>query len=435
LAEIYNGFESPLLVNLVQYSKEILIFSAPSLLIFGKKDFLKRRWEISHLDWCFLLFLGLTVFFFLSGIGEATVFNRAVYVKNILLICTFYFLGRNVKMDFTSWNKAFKLIFLITMIACAVVVLEKIFNTHFHSILGYAKYNQHIKDVDPQGTFGLTWTFEAPGGLPRFASIFANPLEHAASLLISAAVGIVFLISVKHKGNRQKYLFLLICSFICVLFAYSRATFAAYFLMLIFMALLLKYYTILKAALAGMIIVCLYIIFLAPPDILFYVIDTLTFQNSSSVSHIVDWLKAVNSIIESPFGIGLAMSGNAGGVEKDLIVGGENQYLIYGVQMGVIGMVLYIAMMIIGIRNSWKAFRLSNDIHEKIVPFVAASVKFGLLLPLFTANGEVYIYVALVSWWMIGSSETVYQRARRSRSTKLSNYSLNALSNSSRVLS
>ena len=38
------------------------------------------------------------------------------------------------------------------------------------------------------------------------------------------------------------------------------------------------------------------------------------------------------------------------------------------------------------------------------VAFTAHTVKVGLLLPLFTANAELYIYVSWVSWWMVGYS-------------------------------
>jgi hypothetical protein len=155
-----------------------------------------------------------------------------------------------------------------------------------------------------------------------------------------------------------------------------------------------------------------FILIFASEELKYFVIDTIRFENSSSVTHVLDWLKAIESMISNPEGIGLAMSGNAGGVERDLIVGGENQYLIYGVQMGVLGMILYILMLSIGIRNSWRAFRGSKNKEEGIIPFVAASVKFGLLLPLFTANAEAYIYVALFSWWMIGYGETIYRRNR-----------------------
>ena len=107
------------------------------------------------------------------------------------------------------------------------------------------------------------------------------------------------------------------------------------------------------------------------------------------------------------------MSGNAGGADLDIVVGGENQYLIYGVQMGFLGMLLYIGMLFFGIRDAWRAFRLSKNRQDAVIPFVAASVKFGLLLPLFTANAEAYIYVSLVSWWLIGNAESKYQSLKK----------------------
>jgi hypothetical protein len=63
----------------------------------------------------------------------------------------------------------------------------------------------------------------------------------------------------------------------------------------------------------------------------------------------VEWLLALDSMIANPLGIGLAMSGNAGSVTDELRVGGENQFLIYGVQLGWIGMLLYIGALFTGI--------------------------------------------------------------------------------------
>lgn len=42
--------------------------------------------------------------------------------------------------------------------------------------------------------------------------------------------------------------------------------------------------------------------------------------------------------------------------------------------------------------------------------FVAAAVKVGLLLPLFTANAEMYTYVSWITWWMVGYSVYAYSR-------------------------
>ncbi|WP_323757929.1 O-antigen ligase family protein [Roseivirga sp.] len=409
----YDAFELPILVNLIQYSKEIVIFGALGVWISGQRNMLNRKWEISFLDGLFLSFLVLSFIFFVLGVGEATFTNRAVYLKNILLIGIFYFFGRQIKIDFKYWDRVFNVIFIMTVLACGLIILERVFSTHFHTLVGYAKYNLHLKDFEPVGTYGLNWTFEAEGGRPRYGSFFANPLELSSSMLISVALSTIYLLSVPYKTNKSKYFVILACSFICVLLAYSRASFVAFFLMLIFIAFLMRYYKILKAAIAVAVCIVLYISFFAADEVRYFVIDTLTFQNSSSLTHIVDWLKAVESMLSNPMGIGLAMSGNAGGVEESLIVGGENQYLIYGVQLGFLGALIYIGMLFFGIRDSWRAFRLSRSRQEAVIPFVAASVKFGLLLPLFTANAEAYIYVSLISWWFIGYAETIYQRNKK----------------------
>ena len=107
-------------------------------------------------------------------------------------------------------------------------------------------------------------------------------------------------------------------------------------------------------------------------------------------------------------GVGIAMSGNANGVDQAVKIGGENQFLIYGVQMGILGLLIYVSMLSKGIKNSLKVFKLTNKQHLKSISFVAAATKIGLLIPLFTANAELYLFVAFLSWFLIGSTETYY---------------------------
>ena len=107
-------------------------------------------------------------------------------------------------------------------------------------------------------------------------------------------------------------------------------------------------------------------------------------------------------------GIGLAMSGNANGVDQTLKIGGENQFLIYGVQMGFLVLLIYVSILIKGIRDSLKVFKLSSKQHVKSISYVAAATKIGLLIPLFTANAELYLFVSFLSWFLIGFIETYY---------------------------
>ena len=138
--------------------------------------------------------------------------------------------------------------------------------------------------------------------------------------------------------------------------------------------------------------------------------DTLTFENSSSIGHVVEWLLALDSMMANPLGIGLAMSGNSGSVTDELRVGGENQFLIYGVQLGWFGMILYLLTIASGVILSLRVFYRTDHIGTARLAFVGAVTKVGLLLPLFTANAEMYTYVAWLTWWMIGYSVNEYSR-------------------------
>jgi hypothetical protein len=131
------------------------------------------------------------------------------------------------------------------------------------------------------------------------------------------------------------------------------------------------------------------------------VIDTFTFNESSSLSHLLEWIQAGISIFENPFGIGLAMSGNGSGVDQAFKVGGENQFLIYGVQMGIISMLLYSMMLFIGIVDSINQYKFFDD-YNKQISFISAMTKFGLLIPLFTANAELYLFISLFTWFLVG---------------------------------
>jgi hypothetical protein len=73
-------------------------------------------------------------------------------------------------------------------------------------------------------------------------------------------------------------------------------------------------------------------------------------------------------------------------------------------------MMLYIATLFTGIWTSIFVFKNSDNLNLARMAFVAGTVKAGLLLPLFTANVEIYTYVSWVSWWMVGLSVNEYSR-------------------------
>lgn len=234
----------------------------------------------------------------------------------------------------------------------------------------------------------------------RLASFFSDPLELASSCLLAFSTGLIWYLS-KERADSWLYIIVMVAAFGSLMMTASRAAFGAFYIMLLFFAVVFRLYKLLGLGI---------LTFFASDEFYYFVYDTITFQNASSVGHLVEWFLALDSIIANPEGIGLAMSGNTGSVADEVRVGGENQFLIYGVQLGVLGMFLYIAILGFGIYKSLLVFRKTEDSNTARIAFVAATTKFGLFLPLFTSNAELYTYVSLVTRWMMGYSLTAYNQ-------------------------
>ena len=406
---VFNAFDNVLLVNLIKYSKDFVFFTSFVLFILGtRKSLLDTEIKLSFLDKLIVCFLLLTFIYLIIPLGEAAFLSKIIYSKNIFLIGIVYFFGRKTRFHSKNWNSILKIIIGLTALSFIVAFIENIMGIHLHSLIGYADYNMRINDIDPQGNFGLNWSFESQGANPRFASFFADPLEFSASLLLFFSASLWYYLHSKLRNNKIIYLglmFVVSCSF---LLAFSRGAMLSAVLVLCFGLFISKNYKILFTGLSIVLIAFLYNLFFASEDTRYLIEDTLTFQNSSSLGHLLEWIQGLLSIYENPFGVGLAMSGNASGVDQSIKIGGENQFLIYGVQMGVIAVLLYLLIIVKSIVNSVITYKRNISDSHSSISFITACIKLGLIIPLFTANAELYLFVALFSWYLVGQVESIY---------------------------
>ncbi len=405
----YQVTGSPIAVNFFQYQKEFIVLLGLMGFVAYQNNLNDYPWRLHVVDKLFLAFIALAFLFLLLPIGEATFLNRALYYKNLLIPAMVYFIGRNSNFSQVDYQKFFTIIFSIAIAAFLVNVFESLIDTHLQSLTGYARYNLDLQDIEASGHFGLTWTFETSAVTKRLASFFSDPLELASSILLGFSAGLIFFLT----SDRRDWMLptvVMATSFASLLFAASRAAFLAFFVMIFFIALVFRLYKLILTGAAGLMLFVVYVLFFASEDFYYFVVDTLTFQSTSSVGHVIEWVLALDSMVSNPLGIGLGMSGNVGAVDEEFRIGGENQFLIYGVQLGWLGMILYILMLYYAVKVSLRVFRQSENVMVARVGFVAAAVKVGMLLPLFTANAEVYAYVAWTSWWMVGHSVMAYQK-------------------------
>jgi hypothetical protein len=404
---VFDFYENVLLVDLIKYSKDFVIFSSFFIVFFGsKKDFFLKELRTTFLDKIIILFIMLSSIYAIIPFGEASFYVKLLYLKNIYLVGVVYYLGRNFSINENLFLNLKKILISILCIAFIVSSIEYFFNFHLHSFFNYAKFNLLINDILPEGNFGLSWTFERSPDQARFGSIFPNPLEFSSNLILFLTIPLFAILD--SKKYIFKNLFIILIIFVSFYYAYSRASILSA-LIVIFAALLItKNYKTVFYILVLLLFSTLIFYFSASEDSIYFVIDTFTFNESSSFSHLIEWIQAILTIIENPLGIGLAMSGNASGVDQAIKIGGENQFLIYGVQMGVISMILYSLMLFKSIRDSFSVFSLSKG-HIKELAFIVLLTKFGLIIPLLTANAELYLFVSLTTWFLIGSIQRSYQ--------------------------
>ena len=404
-AQVFEIFNNELLVNLIKLSKDFIFFYALLIFILGKNEYIvNRTFTFSNLDKLFLSFVILIILYTITPIGEAELISKIIYSKNILLIPLVYFIGRNLEFSDKVYTNL-KNIFLGVIITSSVFVFfEFIFSTHFHSFINYSNYNSIVNEIDPQGNYGLSWSFESQGARPRYAAFFADPLELSASLLFLFSFIIFFF---NKRFNLSTVLPFILIVFL-LLMSFSRGAIVACFGIVLFSLLINQKYRILFTMFSVSVILSLLTYFLGGEDLQYLIIDTLKFENTSSLGHLIEWIEGILSILENPLGIGLAMSGNAGGVDQSLKVGGENQFLIFGVQMGIISIIIYSMILLIVIIRSLKLYEDTKDLKHKHISFIVACTKFGLILPLLTANAELYLFVSLVSWLLAGYVEKTY---------------------------
>ena len=403
-AQVFKIFENEIFVTLIKLSKDIIFIYAFVILVFGKNMYVfKRTFKFSLIDKLILCFIFLVTIYTLIPLGEADIFSKVIYAKNLFIISITYLIGRNIKIDEVFFNTIKKILKYLIVSLTFFLCLEFILSIHFHSIIDFSNYNTIVNEIDPQGNYGLSWSFESQGSSARYAAFFADPLELSASLLLLTSL-LIYNFWNNKKNTSFLLIFMVLAAFI---FSFSRAAIVACIGIVLFGLLLNRNYKILLVIFTFLILSTITLVNFGSEEIRYIIIDTLRFENTSSIGHLVEWIEGILSIFANPLGIGLAMSGNATGVDQAIKVGGENQFLIFGVQMGIFSVIIYILILFYIIkRSSYVYLKASN--FDKHISFIVACTKFGLLLPLMTANAELYLFVSLTTWFFAGYIESRY---------------------------
>ena len=213
-------------------------------------------------------------------------------------------LGRLITIDSFQISRFQKQVMLLTVAASILLIGEVLLDTHFQTISGYASFNEKYFSFDPAGNFDLSWTFEIAGGVKRFASFFANPLEHGASTLITLAVLASIFVNQSKNTEHGFFFVTLIGAGLSILFALSRASLVGFVLSsYLFFRVLQQKKILFYYHLVFSLVVIIVGVVAIDSTVADFAIDTLQFNDSSSLSHLVEWMNGMEAMFSNPFGM------------------------------------------------------------------------------------------------------------------------------------
>ncbi|MCC8423958.1 O-antigen ligase [Mucilaginibacter sp. UR6-11] len=391
-------------IPVFQFFKEILVLSVLVLNIVN----LKYRPRFHLIDYAILAFLLYTFMYVILPIGQQGFGARVLAFKSTSFYIVVYFAGRFFDPKTIYINKYFNYIVLLTIAAGAVLMVEVSMHAQLQLFTGYTDYCYYFFNIEPSGIFGLSTTFDSDSGLRRFASFFNNPLEHAAATLLALSV-----IAALYTRDDNKFkpnsvgLLALGASFLSILFALSRAPLAAYFLIIYVYALVTKKKYITNTVHVGVGLGLIYVIYLFTEfesghnnGLIAVLMNTIDFSDPSSVGHLVQWVEGIMAMIAHPLGLGLGTSGRVAGSLGEN-VGGENQFIIIGVQAGIIALLLYLAIYIMFVKTSLKWLPKLKG-KEKKVCMAVLLIKVGFFIPMLTSEVESSSYLSYMDWFFSG---------------------------------
>lgn len=391
-------------IPVFQFFKELLILSVLILNILS----LKTRPRFHLVDYAIFAFLGYTFLYVILPIGDQSIGTKLLALKSTSFFVVVYFAGRFMDITSVYINKYFNYVLLLTIGVGTITFFEVLFNQHLQTLTGYAEYSYYFLNFEPSGSYGLSTTFESEGGYKRFASLFATPLEHANATWMALAIIIALF---TQEDNRFKFTSIgmvgLGASLISIIFALSRAPLASYFLIIYVYALLTHKKYITYTVHTGVGLGCIYLIYLFTRfeanntrGILEVAMNTIDFSNPSSVGHLIQWLEGIAAMINNPLGLGLGSSGRVAATVSEN-VGGENQYIIIGVQAGIIALLLYLFIYILLLKTGFKWWRHLKG-KEKKLCIAVLLIKIGFFIPLMTSEVESSSYISYLNWFLSG---------------------------------
>jgi len=341
-------------VRLLAAWKEIAVIALVALVIFRAMVGKGPRVAVSWVDLAVGSLLLISGAFFIAGHAwlQIDLPNGAeLYgLRDIGFFLLLYFVGRATP-EIADDPDTLRRLYIIAVLTSTIAIVEWFFVTPDTLVLlGVAAYFQDFLNVGAftaGNDFGLPmnyWTHIGNVEVQRAGSVYLSSQAFAIPflLLLPAATAWVFG-AVKRRTLSVKLEYGII--WLGLLLSITRMTIIVCVFQLLLMILILRKP---EWAVGGLAlgVMALIISFAVVPGLPGFVWDTITWQTSSSASHVNDWTKGLLALFEHPLGAGLGTTDQSAIRFGLTPLTADNGYFKYAVELGIEGLIAHIAVYI-----------------------------------------------------------------------------------------
>lgn len=356
--------------------RELLVLLLLFKLLVNKRS---KKISLNLLAISIILFVAVITVSALAGkLSVASLYGFRVYSFPFLIFCTLYF------SPVKSIDKLKKTIIISSFIACIYGFLQIfVFDTRFLLDIGYGKNGY------------LDHSFYIAGAeFQRLVGPFGSPNEFGSFLVLI----ILFTFDFYRKNIKLFYLVIIIFELIALIYTFSRSAWISLIIASIYYlykSRLISAKFIFSTMYFGVMMLLLVPIFSNKlfERIATHLFNTVTLNEPSSRGHLDSLIDGFYNMLLNPMGFGLGLSGPRSKSLGTNIINVENSFILIAYELGIIGLLLFIAIIYFLIQF------IKKDIYSKNVnmSLVIALIVNFMFLPNIQSLDVVYIFWILIA--------------------------------------
>jgi O-antigen ligase len=343
---------------------------------------------------------------------EVPLSTQLLGLRQTVFFMLLYFVGRATP-DLVD-DSTMKKIFVLVIVTCVLGILERFLIPPIGLVaLGVASYFNDFLGATSMtvgNDFGLPTNYWAVLGghqVRRMGSVYLSGQGFAVPFILFFPLITAWVFWRPRRSLWQILAYVLICT--ALLLTITRMTIVVALLQALLFILMRRKpeWAVAGLSLAAMLFLAALVLV---PGFPIYVLHTLSGQEASTAGHLSDWSNGALSFIQQPWGFGLGTA-DATAARTGLVhITGDNLYLTYAIQMGLVGFLLLVLALGSIIGHAINLFhRAQTETHERMgVAIWLATI--GLMINGMTAVVFSSLTFGWLFFWLAGAVVTMSQR-------------------------